>query len=255
MIRKLQILFLILSLSLGSLFIGEAVLYAQEDSPAAEEETIEQADLTLLGLFQAGRWAMYPLLFLSICGVGLTIYNFLMIREKPFLRPDLLEELKPLLGNLEFDKARTLCEENPSPVTNIIYDGLERVDPDNLDPEAIKEAMEDSSAEELATPFIMINYLSIVATLSPMVGLLGTVSGMVRAFRAIAAAGMGQPQVLADNISEALITTATGLIVGIPAMFFYFFFKNRYGKIASRVSKQVGDVYYEMIRGVRRHAS
>jgi len=237
----------------GTAFSQEA---ADETAEAAEAAAAPAADtsVSLIGLFNAGGWAMWVLLFLSICGVGLIIYNFLMIREKPFLRPDVIEELKPVMRSLQLDKVKQICDDNPTVVTNIVYAGLERVDDEHLDPDAVKEAMEEASTEELAGPFVMINYISIVATLSPMVGLLGTVSGMVKAFRAIAAQGMGQPQVLADNISEALITTATGLIVAIPAMFFYFFFKNRYGKIASRVSSLVGDLYYEMIRGIRKHA-
>lgn len=256
---------LILFLTMGfALFAGVNTAMAQDaaEAPAAAEASSEDAEATpepegmnIISLFNAGGWAMYGLLFLSTCGFGLIIYNFMMIREKVFLRPDLVEQLKPVMGNLQFDKARQICDENPSVVTNIIYSGLDRVDPDNFDPEAIKEAMEESSTEELAAPFVMINYLSLIATLSPMVGLLGTVSGMVKAFRAIAAAGMGNPQGLADNISEALITTATGLIVAIPAMFFFFFFKNKYGKIASSVSKLVGDTFFEMLRGIRRHSA
>ncbi|WP_309385171.1 MotA/TolQ/ExbB proton channel family protein [Cerasicoccus frondis] len=254
-IRKLLLL-----ISLGfALFAGAVTAQAQDEEPAAEEAAAETEaapeSQSLLDMFAAGGWAMYPLGFLSVSAFGLVIYNFLMIREKAFLRPDLVEQITPVMGNLQFDKARQICDENPSVVTNIIYSGLDRVDPENFDPEIIKEAMEESSTEELAAPFVMINYLSLIATLSPMVGLLGTVSGMVKAFRGIAAAGMGNPQGLADNISEALITTASGLIVAIPAMFFFFFFKNKYGKIASSVSKLVGDVFFEMIRGLRRHSS
>ncbi|MGE9295226.1 MAG: MotA/TolQ/ExbB proton channel family protein [Puniceicoccales bacterium] len=252
--------FLLLGMGLA-LFVGMSTQTMAQDEPAETPAAEEQAEgeaaasqkLSLLGMFNAGGWAMYGLLFLSVCGFGLVIYNFMMIREKVFLRPDLVEEIKPIMGNLQFDKARQICDDNPSVVTNIIYSGLDRVDPENFDPEAIKEAMEESSTEELAAPFVMINYLSLIATLAPMVGLLGTVSGMVKAFRAIAAQGMGQPQALADNISEALITTASGLIVAIPAMFFFFYFKNKYGKIASSVSKLVGDVFFDMLRGLRRH--
>ncbi|MEO0794996.1 MAG: MotA/TolQ/ExbB proton channel family protein [Verrucomicrobiota bacterium] len=253
----------ILLLSLGlALFAGMTPTTWAQDNPPAETAAAEEAaegaaetgeGLSVMTLFKAGGLAMYALLFLSICAFGLIIYNFMMIREKVFLRPDLVDQIKPVMGNLQFDKARQLCDENPSVVTNIIYSGLDRVDPENFDPEAIKEAMEESSTEELAAPFVMINYLSLIATLSPMVGLLGTVSGMIKAFRAIASQGMGQPQALADYISEALITTASGLIVAIPAMFFFFFFKNKYGKIASSVSKLVGDVFFDMLRGLRRH--
>ena len=229
---------------------------AEEVTPAdGEEAAAADTSKTLWGYFQAGGPAMYVLLAFSVGGVGLIIYNFLMIRPKPFLRPDLVEQLEPTLENLQFDEARRICDENPAVITNIISAGLDRIDGEHIDPGAMKEAMEESSTEELAAPFIMINMLSLVATLSPMVGLLGTVSGMVKAFDAIAAQGMGNPQGLSSNISEALITTASGLIVAIPAMFFYIFFKNSYGKISSRVDKQVGDLFHAIMKGIRRHAS
>ncbi|MBC2596079.1 MotA/TolQ/ExbB proton channel family protein [Ruficoccus amylovorans] len=252
---------LMLSLGLAAFFAAPVPVLAQDEPPAAQtEQTVEAEDdvgvsMSLWGLFQAGGWAMYILLVLSISGVGLIIYNLLMIREKPFLRPDLAQKLAPAMESLDFDGARKICEDNPAVLTNIISAGLDRIDGQHIDPESMKEAMEESSTEELAAPFVMINMLSLVATLSPMVGLLGTVSGMIKAFRAIAAQGMGQPQALADNISEALITTATGLIVAVPAMFFYIFFKNVYGKISSRVDKQVGDLFHRMMKGIRRHTS
>ena len=264
--HDLKKLILMLSMGFAALFAAPLPVMAQDaaDEPAAtqavetadaEAQAEEGASMSLWGMFQAGGWAMYVLLILSISGIGLIFYNLLMIREKPFLRPDLAAQLSPELENLNFEAARNICDENPSVLTNIISSGLDRIDGQHIDPEAMKEAMEESSTEELAAPFVMINMLSVVATLSPMVGLLGTVSGMVKAFRSIAAQGMGQPQLLADNISEALITTASGLIVAIPAMFFYILFKNMYGKISSRVDKQIGDLFHQMMKGIRRHAS
>ena len=95
---------------------------------------------------------------------------------------------------------------------------------------------------ELARPFVFVNYLQVIASVSPMVGLLGTVSGMVKAFRTISEQGMGRPELLANNISEALVTTASGLMVAIPALIAYFFFKNKYGKIAASVSQVLGRI-------------
>ena len=106
--------------------------------------------------------------------------------------------------------------------------------------------MEEASAEELSDPYLLINYLSIIAALAPMVGLLGTVSGMVKAFNVIKAEGAGSAQELAGNISEALITTASGMIIGIPAMFAFFFFKNKYGKITSRIARIIGDLQFTL---------
>jgi biopolymer transport protein ExbB len=219
----------------------------------AEGEEAESADQekSLIDMYKAGGWAMYPLTLLSIGGFGLIVYNFMAVRPEPILNTEATVQIDEALGALDVEKARSICNENPSPVTNIIEAGMNRVDVDNYDPEQVKEAIEEASAEELAGPFVLINYLSVVGSLSPMVGLLGTVSGMVKAFNVIEAEGAGSAQALAGNISEALITTATGMIVGIPAMFFFFFFKNRYGKITSRIGRVVGDLQFTLNKAIK----
>lgn len=246
---------------LGTANLAQAQTDTLADDPvaadAAQAEGVAAAEQkgTIFGLFQKGGWAMWPLLALSVVTVTLVIYNLIMIRPKPFLRPDLVDELKPAFGNLDFEKANSVCDENPSVITNIVSAGLERVDPEHLDPQDIKDGMEESAAAELAAPYGMISYLSSVATLSPMVGLLGTVSGMVKAFGSISAQGMGNPQALAGNINEALITTASGLGVAIPAMIAFLIFKNRYAKIASSVSRLTGEIYFELLKSLRRNAA
>ena len=138
------------------------------------------------------------------------------------------------------------CEKNPSPITNIIGSGLARADVRGIDADEVSTAMEEASAAEFADPYVLINYLSVIASLAPMLGLYGTVSGMVKAFNTIATEGAGSASKLADNISEALITTAAGMIVGIPAMFFFFFFKNKYGAIISGASSIIGDLVFNL---------
>lgn len=231
-------------------------LSAQEAAPdeAAEEAVAEEAvdgNKTLIDMYKAGGWAMYPLTLLSIGGFGLIVFNFLSVRPEQILNTATTIEIDEALQSLDLDKAKTLCQENASPTTRIIEAGLNRVDVNNYDPEQFKEAIDESSGEELAGPFVLINYLSVVGSLSPMVGLLGTVSGMVKAFNVIEAEGAGSAQALAGNISEALITTATGMIIGIPAMFFFFFFKNRYGKITSRVARIVGDLQFTLSKAIK----
>jgi biopolymer transport protein ExbB len=85
-----------------------------------------------------------------------------------------------------------------------------------------------------------IGYLSIIGAVAPMLGLLGTVSGMIKAFQHISRGGMGKPEVLAADIGEALVTTATGLIVAIPAMLFYFYFKNNFMKAMASMGRITG---------------
>ncbi len=217
----------------------------------AQEIADESQEKSLIDMYKAGGWAMYPLTLLSIGGFGLIVYNFMAVRPEPILNTAATVQIDEALASFNVEKAKTICQENPSPITNIIEAGMARVDVNNFDPEQVREAIEESSSEELAGPFVLINYLSVVGSLSPMVGLLGTVSGMVKAFNVIEAEGAGSAQALAGNISEALITTATGMIVGIPAMFFFFFFKNRYGKITSRIGRVVGDLQFTLNKAIK----
>lgn len=250
------ILSLFCALLASALFTGG--IYGQTEEEVVVEETaeegvaLEEPGRNLIDMVKVGGWTMYPLGILSIAGLGLIVYNFITIRPKKLLNVDMVEEVSAKAQEFKIEEARQICADNPSPLTNICDAGLERITADFVDAEAMEKAMEEASVEELSGPFVYINYLSVVASLSPMVGLLGTVSGMVKAFNAIAAQGVGQPQALANNISEALITTATGMIVGIPAMFFFFYFKNKYGKITASVSRIIGDFHHEFVAALRK---
>lgn len=237
-------------------------LHAQEAEPAAEEtaaegqaSTEEAADApkatSFIDLFRAGGPMMYPLVVLSMLGVGLVVFNLLNLRTRSFYAPQALGDIREALENLDIERAKEVCENNPSIVTNIVGSGLDRIG-DTISLEAVEKAMEEASSEELASPFIYVNYLSIVGSVSPMVGMLGTVTGMIAGFRALMEMGMGDPGALAGSISEALITTASGLIIAIPAMIFYFYFKSRYGILVSRVARYVGDTYYSLAAGTQK---
>ena len=255
-ISKLRILPAIIAIALFAVatqWVLTLPLSAQ-DTELAAEIADESQEKSLIDMYKAGGWAMYPLTLLSIGGFGLIVYNFLAVRPEPILNTAATLQIDEALAAIDVEKAKTICRENPSPITNIIEAGMNRVDVNNFDPEQVKEAIEESSSEELAGPFVLINYLSVVGSLSPMAGLLGTVSGMVKAFNAIEAEGAGSAQALAGNISEALITTATGMIVGIPAMFFFFFFKNRYGKITSRIGRVVGELQFTLNKAIKNRA-
>ncbi|MBE6411560.1 MAG: MotA/TolQ/ExbB proton channel family protein [Opitutales bacterium] len=244
--RKLLSLISIMAL----LFASAGLSFAQTDAPAedapAKADQPQVIEKSLMDMWNAGGWTMYPLGLFAIFGTTLIIYNAISIRQKKFLNPTGVKEVEKLVGQLQIAEAIEYCEKNPSPITNIIGSGLARADIREIDVQAVESAMEEASVEEFATPYVFINYLSVIASLAPMMGLYGTVSGMVKAFNTIAAEGAGSASKLADNISEALITTATGMIVGIPAMFFFFLFKQSYGKIISSSSRIIGDLVYTM---------
>ena len=249
-LRFLPAIIAIALLAIATQWVLTQPLSAQ-DTEVATEVADESQEKSLIDMYKAGGWAMYPLTLLSTFGFGLIIYNFKAVRPERILNAAVTVQIDEALAAIDVEKAKTICQENPTPVTNIIEAGMNRVDVNNYDPEQVKEAIEESSSEELAGPFVLINYLSVVGSLSPMVGLLGTVSGMVKAFNVIEAEGAGSAQALAGNISEALITTATGMIVGIPAMFFFFFFKNRYGKITSRIGRVVGELQFTLNKAIK----
>ena len=203
-ISKLRILPAIIAIALFAVatqWVLTLPLSAQ-DTELATEIADESQEKSLIDMYKAGGWAMYPLTLLSIGGFGLIVYNFLAVRPEPILNTAATVQIDEALAALDVEKAKTICQENPSPITNIIEAGMNRVDVNNFDPEQVKEAIEESSSEELSGPFVLINYLSVVGSLSPMVGLLGTVSGMVKAFNVIEAEGAGSAQALAGNISS-----------------------------------------------------
>jgi len=248
---------LTLLISAGILLASASPLAAQNEANG-EATTEEMAELTedqepaeksLLDMIKAGGWAMWPLGLLSVATVGLAVYNGIALRKANFIDDEVINTVENNINAGDFEAAREECTNNPGPVTNTIGHVIdETIKGENVNADSVEKAFEAASTKELTGPFVNVSYLSIIAAIAPMLGLLGTVSGMVKAFNAIAAQGMGQPDILADNISEALITTATGMSIGIPAMFFFFFFKNKYGKIVSDITLLLGRIYGDIVR-------
>jgi biopolymer transport protein ExbB len=235
------------------LFIGASTFaFAQSDTATEEEAPPSNSLFTKV---KQGGWAMYPLGVLSMSAFALTIYNFIALRKKDFFNDEVTSQLGEKLSQVDIAGATALCAENPDPLTRIVNHGLDSIKGGYIDTELFRQRLEAGSGKELAKPFVVINYLSIIASISPMVGLLGTVSGMVKAFDSIATVGMGQPEVLAGNISEALITTASGMLVGIPAMFFFFYFKNRYGNLVADMTMYLDDMHGDLVHGTRVNAA
>lgn len=241
------------------LLCAASVLCLSLMSPVNAQDAVDSTDnlaeltppppeKTLLDMLSAGGWAMVPLGILSVATVGFSVFNFISIRRSNFIDDSVIEDLDAAVSAMDIEKAHEICKNNPSPVTNTFNFGLDQVRHDNFSTEAVEKAFDNASTKELSGAFIVVSYLSIIAAIAPMVGLLGTVSGMVKAFNSIATQGMGKPELLADNISEALITTASGMAIAIPAMFFFFFFRNRYGKIVAEVNLVLGRLYTDLLR-------
>jgi biopolymer transport protein ExbB len=216
------------------------------------ELTGQSRSLTFGALLKQGGWAMWPLGFFSAAMLFFIVRNGLMLRRKDLLRPDLSARIEPLLKEGKVDELRLLCKENAGLITTVLDAGLERISERDTDIEHVKEAIEEAANEQMVTYMKPINYLSIIGGISPMLGLLGTVSGMIKAFQEISAGGMGKPELLAGHIGEALITTAAGLTIAIPAMVAYFIFKNNFIRHMSGMERMIGH-YMNVYRNARGH--
>ena len=208
-----------LTYALSLLFSG-LLLCAQETTPA--QETIDSVNL--LGLIRQGGWAMYPLGICSIVMFFLIFYSWketaakkFFVRKQVDASLNALEEGDTQQGLRHLQTSDALLNRAVTPALKKIHKGSEKSESlfiENL------EAEENNVAQ-------WVTYLNVVASVAPMIGLLGTVSGMISAFQTIGRGGMGRPELLAGDIGEALITTATGLVIGIPAMIAYFILRNR----------------------------
>lgn len=212
-----------------SLILGTLLLVAL---PAAAQETdpppVETGSTSLLDLYGQGGWTMHILLLFSVGTAAVAGYCFSQVSQARMVPKPLLETLTHSMQNREVGQAYQLCLSQPNSLSRVMSGALLKVNFDR--DQANKVSMEDAAGEtmdgEETRYMTWINYLNVFATIAPMVGLFGTVSGMITAFGKLKA-GQSEPADLAGGIGEAMITTAGGLIVGIPAMFFFFFFRNK----------------------------
>jgi len=200
--------------------LSTIALHAQEITPTEDlNDTIN-----LLGMIKQGGWAMYPLGICSMVMFFLIVYSWKETAAKKFFIQRQVDaalnafaDNKSLQGLKPLEPSDTLLNRAILPALKAIHKGPEKSE--NLFIENL-EAEENNVAQ-------WITYLNVVASVAPMIGLLGTVSGMISAFQTIGRGGMGRPELLAGDIGEALVTTATGLVIGIPAMIAYFILRNR----------------------------
>lgn len=211
------------------------LLPAQE---AAELPEVESK--SLLDLFQTGGWLMYPILLCSVGTLAVSVYCFLQINPKKLMPKGEVDMIAHHLKKRDATSAYEVCVQNSNSFTNTVAAALLKVnfERDLANKLSMEQAAGETLNQEETRYMLWVNYLNIFATISPMLGLLGTVGGMIASFDMLAA-GRSEPQDLAGGIGEAMVTTAFGLIVGIPSMFFYFFFRNKLMAAVTNIQKTV----------------
>ena len=229
-------------MSIIMLFLGVLTpgLHAQDVPPGtelAQDTEAETAEVEGVGFFRVifGSGALGIILWLglaaaSIAAFALIIDSFVTIRVTKIVPDQLVVDVRESMEQGDVMKALAHCDEMPGPLANILSAGFSNVQEGF---EVIQDQVGIAADLESEKLMQRVAYLNVVANLSPMLGLLGTVQGMIAAFSSLATmeAGAAQQAMLAMNISQALWTTAAGLCIAIPAVGFYAFFKNRATKI------------------------
>ncbi|MGB1128142.1 MAG: MotA/TolQ/ExbB proton channel family protein [Opitutales bacterium] len=206
---------------LASFLICTNMLCAQD---GVSTDAATQSSLSLWGLIQQGGWAMYPLGTCSLAMFFLIFYAWKETHPKKFFTPDQTSAASKHLAEGDMEKSTAALQGTNTLLGRALAPAIAKLGQSREKAEAL--FMENLEAEENSVGQ-WVTYLNVLASVAPMIGLLGTVSGMISAFQTIGRGGMGRPELLAGDIGEALITTATGLTIGIPAMIAYFVLRNR----------------------------
>ncbi|MEM8882998.1 MAG: MotA/TolQ/ExbB proton channel family protein [Planctomycetota bacterium] len=228
---------MILVLMAMAVFAGPVM--AQEGGEQTEKSFVEAYIL-------AGGPIGFVILFMSFISLALIIEHVVNIKRDKIVPPQLIDEIEGMFDNEEYQEALELCEAEPNYLTNILAAGLPKI---NAGFETMKASMDEAAEEEAVKLQQKIGYLSLIGNIAPMMGLFGTVSGMIKAFETIAKLGSAvSPSDLAGGISQALVTTFLGLFVAIPTMIAYFLFRNKVIRLSIEIHA-IADDLVDRFRG------
>ncbi|MEW6027019.1 MAG: MotA/TolQ/ExbB proton channel family protein [Planctomycetota bacterium] len=220
--KKMGEAFVIVAVLLVTMFIcavGFNYIYAQEGGAKAGPK-----ESGIMDLIKAGSWVGHFIILCSIVGMGFIIEHIVNIKRDKLCPPDIVAELEALVEEGRYEEAVTLCSSNPNFFCNIVGAALSKV---NEGYDAMVEAMSTSGEEESAKLNMKISYISLIGNIAPMLGLTGTVTGMIASFGEIKINPAPSPADLAEGVEQALVTTAEGLFVSMPLMTAFFLFKNK----------------------------
>jgi biopolymer transport protein ExbB len=198
-------------------------------------------------LVKSGGWLMLPIIACSVVALGIVIERFWSLQRKRVMPDYLMKQILQLHQEKKLNLADLEKLKSSSPLGRILSAGLVNR---NHDKDVMKEAIEEVGRQVVHELEKYLNTLGTIASISPLLGLLGTVIGMIKVFSVIVTAGVGDPGVLAGGISEALITTAAGLSVAIPSLMFHRYFSGLIDQLVIGMEEQALKMV-EVIHGER----
>ena len=173
---------------------------------------------------KAGSWMMLPILICSVVSMAIVIERFWSLQRRRITPENLVAQVWQWSRSGVLDEKRVETLRAGSPLGRVLAAGLANR---KYEREVMKESIEEVGRHVIYELARYLNTLGTIAAVSPLLGLLGTVIGMIKVFAGITTQGVGDASILAGGISEALITTAAGLSVAIPTLMFYRYFRNR----------------------------
>jgi len=244
--------YLPLALTVLAFVICRATGFAQEEGapPAGGHDTSVWETIKDGGPLIMAIWV--AIIGTSVTMVTFIIQNIMQLRKDKLAPPPLVAALEQNIQAGNYQEAWATCKANNNYLANVLKAGLTRLGRG-------KDAVENACAEHGLREATMLrtrnSYLSVIGVVSPMIGLLGTVIGMIGAFAVLGATGISNPQALAARIGEVLIATASGLFIAIPAFIAYYIFRNVSQKVIvmadDTVNSLIGDIPYEELAGVQ----
>jgi len=182
----------------------------------------------MLEVFEKGGFLMYPIFICSLVAVTIFFERMFYLKSVKTKSKRFVDRVKNLVKKGSIELAVSACRKSPTPISQIMLAGLMKYGQRRKE---IKEAIEDSANQEIPLLEKNLSTLSTIGNITPLLGLLGTVFGMIKAFNVIAVMGVGKPEALAEGISMALLTTAFGLSVAIPTIVIYNYLAHRVDKL------------------------
>ena len=187
---------------------------------------------------------MYPLLFLGILAVAFIVERLYSLSQRKVIPLKAVEEIFSFLKENKVEEAMTVAKSYPSITTNIIHEVLNSYLKGRKSLEELKTIAEETARLEIPKLEGYVNTIGAIAAISPLLGFLGTVIGMIQVFEALSLEGLSNPQLLSAGISQALITTAFGLSIAIPSMAGYWYIKSKINLLVA----QIETITFELIQ-------
>ncbi len=205
----------------------------------------------MLEIMLAGGWLMLPIILCSVIAVAIIIERFMALRTARVMPATVPAQVRQWAQQHDLDSKHIEQLRRSSPLGRVLAAALDNRDRTR---DVIKEAVEDTGRHVVHELERFLNTLGTIAGMSPLLGLLGTVVGMIKVFSSIMVHGVGDPNELAGGISEALITTAAGLTVAIPAYFFYRYFRGLVRAYVLQMEQEALTLMHAIEHGARRRA-